>query len=795
MSEAPRPGFVAQIKSYPPTFWVSNTMEIFERMSWYGFFAVSSLYITGPVETGALGFTSEQRGQLQAIVPFFLYLLPVVTGALADRYGYKKMFIIAYSVMVISYYMLGQFTAFVTFMFAFMFVALGAALFKPVIVGTIARLTNESNSATAFGIFYMMVNIGGFFGPLITGAVRGDSWENVFLVCSGFSLLNLIIVSIFYREPTSEATSAQRRTLRKVFDDMVEVLGNLRFFITAFTVLIALLLANQGFDWFTWDHCLIFVPCWLAANFLYDIMLPKGSGLPARLGGMVRNPFLKRMHCSNWRFALFLLIMSGFWTSFQQIFITMPEYIRDFVDTKPMVNLGERVFSAFGKPHWIDNLASIDEAEVLALFDGMVRRANGAEPMVIQEKTPLSANQLMAKAAKQRASIQRLLEDVETTTAQQEYLTSMLASLDEFDVSQPAAAESLLDEYDRRLGEMDREAKIKALAVDPGLTPEDIQEIQALLAQINQPRATQPLEPVDIVDAARTILQYKVRITPVELGRLLAGVSSDIRDRSNEQLDQALKRINDRLRTIRQPAIVGTEAEVLKGELMSRLSTDGPLVPAEAVVELSERFSGDERLVAPEVLARGVRDLAYRPLIWKRVTEGRQVNAEHIINFDAGAIVLFQVLVSFMMARFHRFTTMIVGMIIAAIGISLPALAGGTMIGPVGGLLIVVIIGIVTFAFGEMMASPTSQEYVGRIAPPNKAALYMGYYFVAIALGNLFSGILSGQLYGKLARDMQRPDLMWLAFGGIMFATALVFMLYNWLALPRQAPQTMAENE
>jgi drug/metabolite transporter (DMT)-like permease len=62
----------------------------------------------------------------------------------------------------------------------------------------------------------------------------------------------------------------------------------------------------------------------------------------------------------------------------------------------------------------------------------------------------------------------------------------------------------------------------------------------------------------------------------------------------------------------------------------------------------------------------------------------------------------------------------------------------------------------------------------------------MGYYFVAIALGNLFSGILSGQLYGKLDRDMQRPDLMWLAFGGIMFMTAVAFFLYNKFALPKE---------
>ena len=44
---------MSRLKEFPSTFWVANTMEIFERMAWYGFFAVSSLYITGKIEDGA----------------------------------------------------------------------------------------------------------------------------------------------------------------------------------------------------------------------------------------------------------------------------------------------------------------------------------------------------------------------------------------------------------------------------------------------------------------------------------------------------------------------------------------------------------------------------------------------------------------------------------------------------------------------------------------------------------------------------------------------------------------------
>ena len=62
------------------------------------------------------------------------------------------------------------------------------------------------------------------------------------------------------------------------------------------------------------------------------------------------------------------------------------------------------------------------------------------------------------------------------------------------------------------------------------------------------------------------------------------------------------------------------------------------------------------------------------------------------------------------------------------------------------------------------------------IAPPDKAAMYMGYYFVAIALGNLFGGLLSGQAYQRFANletGNGRPDIMWMIFAGIAVMTAV----------------------
>jgi POT family proton-dependent oligopeptide transporter len=94
------------------------------------------------------------------------------------------------------------------------------------------------------------------------------------------------------------------------------------------------------------------------------------------------------------------------------------------------------------------------------------------------------------------------------------------------------------------------------------------------------------------------------------------------------------------------------------------------------------------------------------------------------------------------------------------------------------------IFAVVVFAFGEMIASPKSQEYVARIAPRNKTALFMGYYFVSIALGNLFGGILSGWGYEVLAKEQNKPELMWMIYGVVGFATAVALLIFNKLVVP-----------
>jgi len=158
--------YFEKYRGFGKTYWSSITAEIFERCAWYGFFSVASVFLVGPVSEGALGLDHVQKGMVVGIVPFGVYLLPLVTGTIGDKIGYKKMLMASFVVLAVGYFSMSFATGFLSVFGFFALVAIGAGMFKPMITGTVAQVTrgNKERASLGFMIFYMMVNLGGFFG-------------------------------------------------------------------------------------------------------------------------------------------------------------------------------------------------------------------------------------------------------------------------------------------------------------------------------------------------------------------------------------------------------------------------------------------------------------------------------------------------------------------------------------------------------------------------------------------------------------------------------------------------------
>jgi dipeptide/tripeptide permease len=124
----------------------------------------------------------------------------------------------------------------------------------------IAKTTDEESSSIGFGIFYMMVNIGGFIGPMISGFIYKTSWDLVFYISMATIGFNFILVFFFFKEPGREKSADT-----------------------------------------------IFQTIWKAIK---NIVMTLG----------------------DFKYVLFLVIMSGFWTAFNQLYYSFPVFIDDWVD-------------------------------------------------------------------------------------------------------------------------------------------------------------------------------------------------------------------------------------------------------------------------------------------------------------------------------------------------------------------------------------------------------------------------------------------------------------------------------
>jgi len=238
MEEIKEMTFKEKIKSFPRTFWVSNTVELFERWGWYGLFNVLAIYLTASTDTGALGFSQEQKGTLMGIVSGMVYLLPLFTGAISDKVGYKKSLIVAFSLYAIGFFVMGKTSGYAAVFLAFTIVGIGAGIFKPIVSATISKTTTKKTAILGFGFFYMMVNLGALIGPTISSKLRETNWDYVFYSSIVAIIINIILVVFLYKEPDREKnTDALGETFKKIGKNIITAVSDWKFLI--FLVIIA----------------------------------------------------------------------------------------------------------------------------------------------------------------------------------------------------------------------------------------------------------------------------------------------------------------------------------------------------------------------------------------------------------------------------------------------------------------------------------------------------------------------------------------------------------------------------
>lgn len=206
-------GIWAAIGSLSYVFWICGGMEMVERLAYYGVRQVSSLYATDAASNGGLGLQGSDVGIIFFWWAIMQTFVPVLTGGISDRVGYKETIFASTIFKIMGYLLMAWFPTFWGFMVGAMVLAFGTGIFKPGIQATIVKSTNRENSSMAWGVFYQTVNIGGFLGPLVAAQLRQLEWQYVFYACAAIISLNFLLL-LTYKEQDKEARLAHRAKVK-----------------------------------------------------------------------------------------------------------------------------------------------------------------------------------------------------------------------------------------------------------------------------------------------------------------------------------------------------------------------------------------------------------------------------------------------------------------------------------------------------------------------------------------------------------------------------------------------------
>ncbi len=207
---------------FPRVFWFANGAELFERAAFYGMFIFLALYLTEDV-----GFTDPEAGIVSALFSSVLYLLPTFMGAMADRIGFRRALMLAFALLTAGYGLLGAFQLKSTVILSLGLIMVGGAIVKPVISGTVAKCSDADHRARAFSIFYMVVNIGSFYGKTMADPLRETfGLASINLYSSAMAFIAFVLVALFYKGIDGDKTS---KSFDEALRGYVKVLANFRF--------------------------------------------------------------------------------------------------------------------------------------------------------------------------------------------------------------------------------------------------------------------------------------------------------------------------------------------------------------------------------------------------------------------------------------------------------------------------------------------------------------------------------------------------------------------------------------
>ncbi len=233
---------------FPRSFWTANAIELFERAAYYSMAPFMVIYLHEILGMRPVFATFLNGSLLWGLI----YFLPILSGTLADKFGFKRSLTVSFVMISLGYAVMGNIQGVwlalakmlgtspteyvIPAVIGIVLIGIGGSIVKPCIAGTVQKTAGKL-ATLGFGIFYMVINIGSISGRGVSYFIRTNLGIPAIFTYAAtiFALIGLFIVIFIYREPEyvsdgkKDDQKVEKKTLGQAFLGIFIVLFNLRF--------------------------------------------------------------------------------------------------------------------------------------------------------------------------------------------------------------------------------------------------------------------------------------------------------------------------------------------------------------------------------------------------------------------------------------------------------------------------------------------------------------------------------------------------------------------------------------
>ncbi|MCP9495350.1 MAG: peptide MFS transporter [Pyrinomonadaceae bacterium MAG19_C2-C3] len=196
---------------HPKGLYVLFATEMWERFSFYSMLALFTLYLRDPTE--GFGWTATQATTLYANYLMFVYASPLIGGLIADKItGYRKAVIIGGFFFMAGHGLLSIPALWAVYA-ALTCLVIGNGFFKPNVSTMVGNLYPEGSHLKdrAYNIFYMGINVGALFSPIVMEIVRQYAGFHAAFAVAAFGMVISVAILWMFK---NDVESTERSPLR-----------------------------------------------------------------------------------------------------------------------------------------------------------------------------------------------------------------------------------------------------------------------------------------------------------------------------------------------------------------------------------------------------------------------------------------------------------------------------------------------------------------------------------------------------------------------------------------------------